>query len=141
VRVCVDDSHVAVLWIRQRGARVERFLTDNGTGYRPHVFTVATRAQRLVHRQARPDTPRTDGKAERFIRTLLRVWAYGAAFLSSAHRTPALGRWLRYYSWHCRHRGLSGTPPISSGLAPGLGDTWAKFPVPRVRAAARMPGN
>ena len=134
VHVCIDDcSRVAyaevlvdekgptvaaflrraVAWFRRRGVRVRRVLTDNGTGYRSRVFAAACRARRLVHRRTRPYTPRTNGKAERFIRTLLREWAYGAAFPSSAHRTAALGRWLHYYNWHRRHRGLNGVPPIS----------------------------
>lgn len=134
VHVCVDDcSRVAyaevlsdekgptiaaflrrvVSWFRRRGVRVERVLTDNGTGYRSHVFRAAAQAQRLVHRRTRPYTPRTNGKAERFIRTMLREWAYGPAFPSSAHRTAALARWLHYYNWHRRHHGLDGKPPIS----------------------------
>jgi transposase InsO family protein len=138
VHVCVDDcSRVAyaevlgdeqgptiaaflrraVAWFRRRGVRVERVLTDNGTGYRSHVFAAAIRAQRLVHRRTRPYTPRTNGKAERFIRTMLREWAYGPAFPSSAHRTAALERWLHYYNWHRRHRGLGGQPPISRVVA------------------------
>jgi transposase InsO family protein len=134
VHVCVDDcSRVAyaevlgdeqgptvaaflrraVAWFRRRGVRVERVLTDNGSGYRSHVFGTAAWAQRLVHRRTRPYTPRTNGKAERFIRTMLQEWAYGPAFPSSAHRTAALERWLHYYNWHRRHRGLGGQPPIS----------------------------
>ena len=103
----------AVAWFRRRGVRVLRVLTDNGTGYRSRVFAAACRAARLVHRRTRPYTPRTNGKAERFIRTLLREWAYGPAFHSSAQRTAALDRWLHYYNWHRRHRGLGGAPPIS----------------------------
>jgi transposase InsO family protein len=134
VHVCVDDcSRVAyvevltdekgpsvaaflrraVAWFRRRGVRVERVLTDNGTGYRSRVFAAAAHALRLVHRRTRPYTPRTNGKAERFIRTLLREWAYGPAFPSSAHRTAALERWLHYYNWHRRHRALGDAPPIS----------------------------
>jgi transposase InsO family protein len=134
VHVCVDDcSRVtyaevlpdekgatvaaflrrAVAWFRRRGVRVRRVLTDNGTGYRSRVFAAACRARRLVHRRTRPYTPRTNGKAERFIRTMLREWAYGPAFHSSAQRTDALDRWLHYYNWHRRHRGLGGQPPIS----------------------------
>ena len=134
VHVCVDDcSRVtyaevladekgatvaaflrrAVAWFRRRGVRVQRVLTDNGTGYRSRVFAAACRARRLGHRRTRPYTPRTNGKAERFIRTMLREWAYGPAFHSSAQRTAALARWLHYYNWHRRHRGLGGAPPIS----------------------------
>ena len=134
VHVCVDDcSRVsyaevladdngpsvaaflrrAVAWFRRRGVRVHRVLTDNGSGYRSRVFAAACRARRLAHRRTRPYTPRTNGKAERFIRTLLREWAYGPAFHSSAQRTAALDRWLHYYNWHRRHSGLGGNPPIS----------------------------
>ena len=103
----------AVAWFRRRGVRVLRVLTDNGPGYRSRVFAAACRAARLAHRRTRPYTPRTNGKAERFIRTLLREWAYGPAFHSSGQRTAALDRWLHYYNWHRRHRGLGGAPPIS----------------------------
>jgi transposase InsO family protein len=134
VHVCVDDcSRVAyaevlddeqgatvaaflrraVHWFRRRGVRVERVLTDNGSGYRSRAFRAAAQAQRLVHRRTRPYTPRTNGKAERFIRTMLGEWAYGPAFPSSAHRTAALERWLHYYNWHRRHRGLGGNAPFS----------------------------
>ena len=134
VHVCVDDcSRVAyvevltdekgatvaaflrraVAWFRRRGVRVQRVLTDNGTGYRSRVFAAACRALRLVHRRTRPYTPRTNGKAERFIRTLLREWAYGPAFPTSARRTAALPPWLHYYNWHRRHLALGAAPPIS----------------------------
>jgi transposase InsO family protein len=134
VHVCVDDcSRVAyaevlaneqgvsvaafvrraVAWFRRRGVHIERVLTDNGSGYHSRVFAAALRAQHVVHRRTRPYTPRTNGKAERFIRTMLCEWAYGPAFPSSAHRTDALARWLHYYNWHRRHRGLGGAPPIS----------------------------
>jgi len=103
----------AVGWFRRRGIRVERVLTDNGSGYLSRVFHAAAQAQRLVHRRTRPYTPRTNGKAERFIRTMLREWAYGPAFPSSAQRTAALERWLHYYNWHRRHRGIGGNAPIS----------------------------
>ena len=134
VHVCIDDcSRVAyaevlpdergpavaaflrhaVAWFRRRGVRVQRILTDNGTGYRSRVFAAARHAQRLLHRRTRPYTPRTDGKAERFIRTMLREWAYGPAFASSAQRAAALQRWLHYYNWHRRHRALGGNVPVS----------------------------
>jgi transposase InsO family protein len=139
VHVCVDDcsrvayaevladetgSSVAAFlrrastWFRRRGVRVLRILTDNGTGYRSRLFAAACRARRLVHRRTRPYTPRTNGKAERFIRTMLCEWAYGPAFHSSAQRTTALDRWLHYYNWHRRHRALGGAPPISRLVTP-----------------------
>jgi transposase InsO family protein len=103
----------AVAWFRRRGVRVQRVLSDNGTGYRSRAFAAACRARHLVHRRTRPYTPRTNGKAERFIRTMLCEWAYGPAFPSSSHRTAALERWLHYYNWHRHHRALGGQPPIS----------------------------
>jgi len=103
----------AVRWFDRRGVRVERVLTDNGTGYRSRIFRAAAQALCLAHRRTRPYTPRTNGKAERFIRTMLREWAYGPAFPSSAHRTAALARWLHHYNWHRRHSALGGHPPIS----------------------------
>lgn len=103
----------AVAWFRRRGVRVERVLTDNGSGYRSHLFAAACRARRLVHRRTRPYTPRTNGKAERFIQTLLREWAYGLPYHSSAQRTAVLERWLHYYNWHRPHGSLKRQPPIS----------------------------
>ena len=138
VHVCIDDcSRVAyaevladetgltvaaflrraVAWFRRRGVRVQRVLTDNGSGYRSRAFAAACRAGHLHHRRTRPYTPRTNGKAERFIRTLLGEWAYGLAFPSSAHRTAALARWLHYYNWHRPHRALGGRPPLSRVLS------------------------
>jgi len=93
--------------------QVQRVLTDNGPGYRSHAFAAACRMGRLEHRRTRPYTPRTNGKAERLIRTLLGEWAYGPAYPTSACRTMALPRWLHYYNWHRRHRALDGQPPIS----------------------------
>jgi transposase InsO family protein len=103
----------AVAWFRVRGVAVERVLSDNGSGYRSKFMAAACRALRLGQRFTRPYTPRTNGKAERFIQTLLREWAYGVAYPSSALRTAALGRWLHYYNWHRRHTALGGHPPIS----------------------------
>jgi transposase InsO family protein len=134
VHVCIDDcSRVAyaevlpdetgltaagflrraVAWFHRRGVHVRRVLTDNGTGYRSHAFAAACRARRLNHRRTRPYTPRTNGKAERLIRTMLGEWAYGPAYPTSAHRMAALARWLHYYNWHRRHRALGDQPPIS----------------------------
>lgn len=103
----------AVGWFRGRGIAVQRVLSDNGNGYRSKIFAAACRAHGLAQRFTRPYTPRTNGKAERFIQTLLREWAYAAAYLSSPHRTAVLGRWLHYYNWHRPHSALTGHPPIS----------------------------
>ena len=103
----------AMTWFLARGVSVQRVLTDNGSGYRSHVFAAACRALHLVHRRTRPYTPRTNGKAERFIQSLLREWAYGHPFNSSVERTRVLGRWLHYYNEHRRHCALNKQPPIS----------------------------
>ena len=103
----------AVAWYRCRGVRIQRVLSDNGAAYRSRLVAAACGALALAQRFTRPYTPRTNGKAERFIQTLLREWAYAVAYRSSAQRTAALLRWLHYYNWHRRHSALNGQPPIS----------------------------
>jgi transposase InsO family protein len=103
----------AVAWFARRGIVAERVLSDNGSAYRSRLVAAVCGALQLGHRFTRPYTPRTNGKAERFIQTLLREWAYALAYPSSAHRTAALGRWLHYYNWHRRHTALNRQPPIS----------------------------
>jgi len=107
----------AVAWYARRGIRAERILSDNGSGYRSRVLAAACRALTLVHRFTRPYTPRTNGKAERFIQTLLRECAYAVPYASSAHRIAALARWLHYYNWHRGHSALNHQPPISRAVA------------------------
>jgi transposase InsO family protein len=107
----------ALAWFRRHGIRVRRLLTDNGSGYRSGRFARLCRSAGLRHRRTRPYTPRTNGKAERFIQTLLREWAYRRPYATSRQRTEALPAWLYYYN-HCRgHGALCGRPPISL-LAP-----------------------
>lgn len=103
----------ALAWFRARGVLVLRVLSDNGPAYRSRAFAAACRRLRLVHRRTRPYTPRTNGKAERFIRTLQHEWAYARPFHTSAERTRMLAPWLHYYNEHRRHRALNGQPPIS----------------------------
>src|SRR3954451_9049182 len=90
----------AVAFYRRYGIRVERLLTDNGSAYRSAVHAVACRRLQIKHLRTRPYRPHTNGKAERFIRTLLNGWAYGAIYRSSSKRTAALDGWL----WHYNHR-------------------------------------
>jgi transposase InsO family protein len=98
-------------WFARRGVSVERVLTDNGGAYRAAVFArVAHRARvRLI--RSRPRHPQTNGKAERFIQTLIRGWAYGVAYPSSWRRTLALRLWLRHYNVERPHAALAYQPP------------------------------
>ena len=103
----------AVAWFRRRGVLVQRVLTDNGNGYRSHLFASACRTVAVKHVRTRPYAPWTNGKAERFIQTLLREWAYVRPYSTSHERTAHLPRWLHYYNWHRRHSSLGDCPPIT----------------------------
>jgi transposase InsO family protein len=105
-------------WFRRHGVRVRRVLTDNGSGYVSDRFARLCRSAGVRHLRTRPYTPRTNGKAERFIQTLLREWAYRRAYPSSRHRTEALPAWLYYYNWERGHGALHGRPPMSRLVAP-----------------------
>jgi transposase InsO family protein len=93
--------------------RVRRLLTDNGPCYQSRVFARAGRALGLKHSFTRPYTPRTNGKAERFIQTALREWAYARAYDNSQQRAAELPNWLHQYNWHRPHGSLDSAPPIS----------------------------
>lgn len=103
----------ALAWYRRLGLRVHRVLTDNGSGYVSQAFAALCRTARVRHRRTRPYTPRTNGKAERFIQTLLREWAYIRAYRTSARRQQALAPWLHHYNVHRPHASLHGRPPAS----------------------------
>lgn len=103
----------ALAWFRARGVRVRRILTDNGSCYRSFGFRATCRALRLAHHRTRPYTPRTNGKAERFIQTLLREWAYARPYYTSADRTRVLPGWLEHYNCARPHASLDGQPPMS----------------------------
>jgi transposase InsO family protein len=103
----------ALAWFRARGVLVQRVLSDNGPAYLSRIFAAACRQLHLAHRRTRPYTPRTNGKAERFIRTLQHEWAYARPFHTSAARIRMLAPWLHYYNEHRRHAALDGRPPIS----------------------------
>lgn len=102
-----------VAWYREQGVVVEAVLTDNGTAYRSHRWREACTALGLRQLRTRPYTPRTNGKAERFIQMLLRKWAYRYTYPTSAHRTRALFGWLRWYNRRRPHGSLGGLPPVS----------------------------
>ena len=103
----------AFAWFARLGVRVERILTDNGSGYRSRRFAAACAALAVRHKRTRPYRPQTNGKAERFIQTLLREWAYAMPYRNSSLRIRALRPWLRYYNRERPHGGLQARPPFS----------------------------
>jgi transposase InsO family protein len=134
VHVCVDDysrlAYVEVLhdekavtaigflrralaFFRRYGIRVERLLTDNGSAYVSVKHALACRRLGIRHLRTRPYRPQTNGKAERFIRTMLAGWAYGAIYGSSKERTAALDGWLFHYNHRRRHSALGHQPPVT----------------------------
>ena len=133
VHVCVDDctrlAYVEVLpdekattaigflkralaYYRSHGVTVTRLMTDNGSAYVSAAHAIACRRLRIKHIRTRPYRPQTNGKAERFIRTMLREWAYASVFGSSAERAAALSGWLERYNFSRRHGALGHRPPI-----------------------------
>lgn len=108
----------AIRYYRGLGIQFRRVLTDNGAPYRSKRFKRLCRRLGLVHRHTRPYSPRTNGKAERFIQTALREWAYACAYSSSEQRAHHLLPWIHQYNWHRPHASLNYQPPISrSGLS------------------------
>jgi len=134
VHVCVDDAtrfayvevladerastaagflRRAVKFFARHGVCVEAVMTDNGSAYRSAIHAIACRALGLKHLRTRPYRPQTNGKAERFIRTMLGGWAYGAIYRSSAERTAALEGWLWRYNYRRKHGALGRRPPAA----------------------------
>ncbi len=103
----------AVAFYNRHGIQVERLLTDNGSPYRSTIHALACRQLGIRHLRTRPYRPQTNGKAERFIRTILGGWAYGAIYGSTAERTRALDGWLYHYNHHRPHQALSRATPIT----------------------------
>ncbi len=133
VHVCVDDAtrlayvevlpdekattaigflRRAIAFYARTGSTVERLMTDNGSAYRSTAHALACRALGIRHIRTRPYRPQTNGKAERFIRTMLREWAYAAVYGSSPERAAALSGWLERYNYRRRHGALGHRPPI-----------------------------
>jgi transposase InsO family protein len=133
VHVCVDDAtrlayvevladekastavgflRRAVAHFRAYGIQVERVMTDNGSCYRATIHALACKALRIKHLRTRPYRPRTNGKAERFIRTMLGGWAYAAIYGNSQERRAALAGWLDFYNQRRPHGSLSHQPPL-----------------------------
>jgi transposase InsO family protein len=132
LHIAIDDatrlSHAAVLaaddapttaaflqrtlvWFQRRGIRIRRLLTDNAMVYRSHAVAAVCRRWHVRHRFTRPYRPQTNGKAERFIQTLLREWAYRVPYRNSARRTAALGPYLRFYNHRRPHASLGRRSP------------------------------
>jgi transposase InsO family protein len=103
----------AVAFFARHGMPVEQLMTDNGSAYRSTVHAIACRALGIRHLRTRPYRPQTNGKAERFIRTLLGGWAYGAIYGTSTERTAALDGWLWHYNHQRKHSALSHKPPTT----------------------------
>jgi len=103
----------AVAYFARLGVRVERVMTDNGSCYRSKMFRAACKRLDLRQIFTRPYTPRTNGKAERFIQTALRQWAYARAYQNSDQRTAELPDWLHRCNWHRPHGSLKAKTPIS----------------------------
>jgi transposase InsO family protein len=134
VHVCIDDASrvafsrimkderkgsavaflkMAVAYYASLGIRIERVMTDNGSCYRSRAFATACKKLGLKHIRTKPYTPQTNGKAERFIQTSLREWAYARAYNTSVERAAELPRWLHRYNWHRPHGSIGSMPPIS----------------------------
>ena len=108
---CAAFLQRTLAWFRRRGIRLRRLLTDNAMAYRAGVFAAVCQRWSVRHRFTRPYRPQTNGKAERFIQTLLREWAYRVPFRSSARRTAALGPYLRFYNHRRPHASLGRRSP------------------------------
>jgi transposase InsO family protein len=134
VHVCIDDASrlafsqilpdekkessiaflkAAITYYASLGVAVTRVMTDNGSGYRSRAFAKTCAQLRLKHIFTKPYTPKTNGKAERFIQTALREWAYAQPYPTSAHRADQLPLWLHRYNWHRPHGGIKSQTPIS----------------------------
>lgn len=134
VHVCIDDASrvafskimktergrcavaflkAAVAYYKSLGITVLRVMTDNGSCYRSHAFAKACQRLKLKHIRTRPYTPRTNGKAERFIQTALREWAYARAYLNSKQRAQELPFFMHRYNWHRPHASIGAKPPIT----------------------------
>jgi len=110
---CAGFLERAVGWFATHGVTIERVLTDNGGGYISRAWRERCDELGITHTRTRPYTPRTNGKAERFNRTLLDEWAYVRTYRSDLQRADALDRWLHTYNHHRCHTALDGEPPMS----------------------------
>jgi transposase InsO family protein len=102
-----------VAYFASLGVHVRRVLTDNGSAFRSKAFAKTCLRLGLKHSFTRPYRPQTNGKAERFIQSALREWAYGTVYNHSKDRAAMLDRWIHHYNWHRPHQGIGGHAPIS----------------------------
>ncbi len=109
---CAAFLRAAVAYYAGLGVRIKGVYTDNGKAYRGRDFASTCNLLGLTHQYTRPYTPRTNGKAERFIQSSLREWAYARAYGNSNQRCNALPQWLHGYNWHRPHTSLAGQPPV-----------------------------
>jgi transposase InsO family protein len=110
---CASFLARAITWYAEQGIRIERVMTDNAWAYRSHPWRIVCARHRVRRRYTRPYTPRTNGKAEALIKTMLREWAYRYPYPSSHHRTRALAGWIRWYNRRRPHGSLQAKPPLS----------------------------
>jgi len=110
---CLRFLFNALRFFRGLGVKVERVMTDNGSSFRSRRYAKALRRLKIKHLRTRPYTPKTNGKAERFVQTSLREWAYATAYETSEDRAAQLPGWLHRYNWHRPHAGIGAKPPIS----------------------------
>jgi transposase InsO family protein len=103
----------ALAYYEKLGVKVRRVMSDNGSCYRSFAFAKLCKRRKLRHIRTKPYTPKTNGKAERFIQTCLREWAYARAYETSDQRADHLPDWLHRYNWHRPHGSLKDKPPIS----------------------------
>jgi transposase InsO family protein len=110
---CLRFLFNALRYFRSLGVKVERVMTDNGSSFRSRRYAKALRRLRVKHLRTKPYTPKTNGKAERFVQTSLREWAYARAYHTSDQRAAELPLWLHRYNWHRPHGSIGSMPPIS----------------------------
>jgi transposase InsO family protein len=111
---CVAFLRRAIAWFATHGITVQRVMTDNGPGYGSRVHAAAVAELEIKHLRTRPYRPRTNGKAERFIKTLQIEWAYAASYQDHHHRAAVLPAWLEYYNTRRPHSALNHKPPTSA---------------------------
>ena len=103
----------ALRYYKGLGVQIDRVMSDNGTAYRSRRFARLLKRLKIKHIRTRPYTPRTNGKAQRFIQTLLREWAYAYCYPTSQHRAEELLRWMHHYNFHRPHSATERRPSIT----------------------------